>query len=127
MNDIPQGLSCKNCGQPITKDTRHEFVGFPDDFYHRASSCLPKMIERVEASPVIHILHHGFPLCVFNHEVPAKWPTGHKWTSNVWEATCRPCQTHAWSKEGRRHVRLEDPGITPEEWNRKVGDWLNEP
>lgn len=30
--------------------------------------------------PVVHILHHGRPLCgAFPGKVPRDWPEGHKW------------------------------------------------
>ncbi len=45
---------------------------------------------------MIHILHHGYPLCLFTSRPPNDWPEGHLWVGLVdwWIADCPGCQ--AW-------------------------------
>jgi hypothetical protein len=45
------------------------------------------------ASDVVHVLHHGQPLCGFHRGVPRDWPDGHWWVANAdrEEATCTTC------------------------------------
>ena len=76
----------------------------------------------------VHILREGLPLCRFNLEVPGRWPEGHKWSDAVWDCTCSGCATEQWKRVGAKTlgVRLEDPSITPEEYNQKTAGWLHE-
>jgi hypothetical protein len=46
---------------------------------------------------VVHILHHGWPLCAFSKEQPGAWPQGHKWVrlEAKEDATCSGCLSAA--------------------------------
>lgn len=40
----------------------------------------------------IHVLRLGFPVCGFSNELPARWPTGHRWAREAADATCPACK-----------------------------------
>lgn len=57
----------------------------PDELRHFDIEPVPEVI--------VHILHHGLPLCRFSTAVPRDWPEGHRWTGldAAGDATCREC------------------------------------
>jgi hypothetical protein len=42
---------------------------------------------------IVHILHHGLPLCRFSDKPPCDWPDGHRWVGKDerMDATCAGC------------------------------------
>ena len=58
---------------------------------------------------VIHILHHGRPLCCFSSAVPSDWPPGHLWVGLYAEksvSTCPDC------KAEKARISAPTPGAT---------------
>lgn len=66
-------------------DARGQYAG--DLAYHRVC-----FFGHLGLPITIHILRHGLPFCRFSNEIPAKWPTGHVWTSVRAESSCEGCR-----------------------------------
>jgi hypothetical protein len=60
-----------------------------------AGLCEPHMTaERAEtARPIVHVLHHGYPLCGFTTLIPREWPGFQLWVPirDAHLATCPQC------------------------------------
>ena len=46
---------------------------------------------------IVHVLHHGFPLCGFSLKIPREWPKQQAWVSitNLEDANCEDCKDRA--------------------------------
>lgn len=75
---------------------------------------------------IVHVLHHGLPLCGFSRELPTSWPLGHVWLRAEDERhriSCGRCRARADDlfppvtepAPTQRSVDLAEAQATPEE------------